>query len=70
MTKPSSEIFELALRRWGVTAGRWVFIDDSPTNVIGGRSSGLTSIQFTSAPALLAELADLGIYPRGPACEL
>ena len=70
VTKPSSEIFELALRRWGVTAGRCVFIDDSPANVMGARSSGLTSIQFTSAPALLAELADLGIYPRGPACEL
>ena len=52
MTKPGREIFDLALRRFGVAAGDCLFIDDVAANVAGARAAGIAAVQFTSAPAL------------------
>ena len=50
--KPDREIFELALRRFGVTARDCLFIDDAAANVAGARAAGIAAVQFSSARAL------------------
>ena len=50
--KPDREIFELALRRFGVAAADCLFIDDVAANVDGARAAGIEAVQFTSMAAL------------------
>ena len=50
--KPDREIFDLALRRFGVAARDCLFIDDVAANVAGARAAGIAAVQFTSAAAL------------------
>ena len=50
--KPDREIFDLALRRFGVAARDCLFIDDVAANVAGARAAGIAAVQFTSTAAL------------------
>jgi 2-haloacid dehalogenase len=59
--KPDPAIYRLLLDRYAIDPYRAVFIDDSALNAEGGRSLGIHGIHFTSAPALRAELAALGL---------
>ena len=59
--KPNADIYELALRRFGLTAGRCAFVDDTAKNVVGANEVGIHGILFENALATRERLADLGV---------
>jgi len=61
MKKPSAEIYELALSRFGIDRTKAIFIDDSAKNVKGSEAVGLKAFRFTSAAQLRADLTELGL---------
>lgn len=67
LAKPDPAIFTLALGRFGLTAQRTVFVDDSPPNVEAARSLGITGLHFVGADQLHEDLVALGLLtPREP----
>jgi epoxide hydrolase-like predicted phosphatase len=54
--KPDPAIFELALKRFDITAAESVFIDDFQPNVDAARALGMTAFVFTDAELLEREL--------------
>lgn len=54
--KPSADIFELFLSRYGKKAEECVFVDDMPTNVNGARAVGLHGIVLKNIEDLEEEL--------------
>lgn len=54
--KPSADIFELFLSRYGKNADECVFVDDIPSNVDGARSAGLNGIVLKNIEDLEDEL--------------
>ena len=61
LLKPDPRIYELALQRFGLRAGRTVFIDDIPTNVEGAQAAGLHGIHYQNPDQVRLELTKLGI---------
>ena len=61
VAKPDRAAFDHVVDATGVAADRILFIDDSPTNVVGAREAGLIAHDFTGVDALRATLADLGV---------
>jgi 2-haloacid dehalogenase len=61
MVKPDPAIYRLALARFGLEAGRTVFIDDNAANVAGAQSVGLIALHFEGEPKLRRELRALGL---------
>ncbi|GAB3747008.1 HAD-IA family hydrolase [Microlunatus parietis] len=61
LAKPDPAIFRLLIERYGLEAGRTVFVDDVAANIAGSEEVGLTGIQFTDAAALRARLVELGL---------
>jgi len=59
MRKPLSPIYELALERLGIPAGRVLFIDDAEPNILGARCVGLQAFLHTDAVTTRAALAAL-----------
>lgn len=57
MAKPDVEIYELLLDRFGLTASRTLFIDDTLVNVRAAHSLGLQALHFRSEEGLREELA-------------
>ena len=62
MVKPDPAIYRLALARFGLEAGRTVFIDDNAANVAGAQSVGLIALHFVDEPTLRGQLTDLGLF--------
>ena len=60
-TKPSAEIYRIALERLNVTADEAVFIDDNPKNVAAAEALGIHGIVFESADKLRCDLSDLDV---------
>ena len=60
-TKPSVEIYRIALERLNVTADEAVFIDDNPKNVAAAETLGIHGIVFESADKLRCDLSDLDV---------
>lgn len=60
MRKPDAAIYELALRRLGVTASDTVFIDDAPGNIAGALAVGIDAVligqERNDVPAAIAEV--------------
>jgi 2-haloacid dehalogenase len=56
VVKPQREIYDLAVKRWGVEPSSVLFIDDSAKNVAGAIAAGWNAIPFTTPEALAAEL--------------
>jgi putative hydrolase of the HAD superfamily len=54
--KPSSEIFQAAVKIAGCQPEECLFIDDLEANVEGARKTGINALQFVSAQELEAEL--------------
>ena len=54
--KPSADIFELFLSRYGKKADECVFVDDMPTNVDGAKAVGLHGIVLKNIEDLEDEL--------------
>lgn len=63
LVKPDPAIYDLALRRFGLSGPDAVFVDDSPANIAGARDAGIHAVLFTDAPAFRAELVRLGLLP-------
>lgn len=61
LVKPDLAIYWLALDRFGLEAGRTVFVDDSAANVAGAAAAGLIALHFTGEPTLRRELTALGL---------
>ena len=61
MVKPDPAIYRLALARFGLDAGRTVFIDDNAANVAGAQGVGLIALHFEGEPKLRRELQALGL---------
>lgn len=61
MHKPNADIYELALTRFGLTAERCVFFDDTAKNIVGANEVGIHSILFENASQARESLAELGV---------
>lgn len=61
--KPDREIFEQAIRKFGVSPAATVFVDDLAANVAGARAVGFQAIQYdyTRHGDFVARLAALGV---------
>lgn len=56
VTKPSTEIFEIAAARLGLLPEECVMIDDLPNNVEGAKMAGMQALLFTTQYELEREL--------------
>jgi epoxide hydrolase-like predicted phosphatase len=69
MRKPLAPIYELALERLGIPAGRVLFIDDAEPNILGARCVGLQAFlhadAVTTRAALAALIPDLDLSTTG-----
>lgn len=63
IVKPEPAIYRLLLDRYGLEAGRTVFVDDRAENVAGAEAVGMIGILFEGAKALRADLGRLGLLP-------
>ena len=61
VAKPDPEIYHRLLRRYGLTAGRTLFVDDAEDNVRAARAVGLCGHRFTDARSLRHELVERGL---------
>jgi 2-haloacid dehalogenase len=59
--KPSAEIFQRLLSRYGVKAEEALFIDDSLRNIKAAEAIGINAIHFTSPQQLREELKKYGL---------
>jgi len=61
--KPGREIFEIAIRQFGVEPGETVYIDDLPANVATARDFGFRAFEYdhTRHECLLDYLAELNV---------
>jgi FMN phosphatase YigB (HAD superfamily) len=63
LLKPDAAIYKHALKKYGLTAERTVFVDDLPANVEGARRVGMQAIHFQNPDQARAELTKLGVSP-------
>jgi 2-haloacid dehalogenase len=61
LAKPDPRVFALLTERYDLDPARTVFADDSAANVSAAAAAGFRSLLFTSADALRADLAALGL---------
>lgn len=61
MAKPDPAIYQLALTRFGLSAGQTIFIDDREDNIDAARAEGMAGHLFTGAAALEADLTARGL---------
>ncbi|MGJ3261785.1 MAG: HAD family hydrolase [Salinarimonas sp.] len=61
LIKPDPAIYRTLLDRYGLEAGRCLFIDDSEKNVVGARAVGMRAIHCPLGFDLAAGLADEGV---------
>ncbi|MBT1173405.1 HAD family phosphatase [Bifidobacterium sp. MA2] len=59
--KPNADIYELALSRFGLTAGNCVFFDDTAKNVVGADEVGIHGVLFENALQAREALTGLGV---------
>lgn len=59
--KPSAKIFEGAARLAGVAPEEIFFVDDVAGHVAGARAAGFDAVQYTTTPALVADLRARGL---------
>ncbi len=59
--KPDAKIFEGAAKLAGLPPREIFFVDDIPGHVAAARKAGFDAVQYTSTPALVADLRQRGI---------
>jgi glucose-1-phosphatase len=59
--KPEPKIFLAAAEMAGVAPGEIFFADDVPGHVAAARAAGFDAVQYTTTPALVAELRQRGV---------
>jgi glucose-1-phosphatase len=63
LLKPDPAIYQHAVKKYGLTASRAVFIDDIAANAEAARHTGLQAIHFQNYDQARAELTKLGVSP-------
>ena len=63
--KPDAAIYAIAEDRFGLPPGQLFFIDDKAENIAAATARGWQGHVFHNAPALRAELVELGLLPPG-----
>ena len=61
MRKPHRDIYEYALRTFGINAQDTVFIDDKAMNIVGANQAGIRGIRFHDPRNLRACLIAAGV---------
>lgn len=61
MRKPNPAFYQLLLDRYHVKASEALFIDDNLRNVLAAQKLGISSIHFSSAEQLKAELENISV---------
>lgn len=61
LIKPDPAIFHLLCKRYGLTPGMSLFIDDNPANVAAAEEIGFAAHRHIDAAGLKARLADIGL---------
>jgi 2-haloacid dehalogenase len=61
IAKPDTEIFELLLRRFDLTPGSTLLVDDSARNVRAAQRLGMQAVEFGSAAELRCLLEEAGV---------
>ncbi len=56
MKKPDLEIYELLIKRYGLTPSETLFIDDSHANIVSAKELGINTIHFRNPEQLRAEI--------------
>lgn len=59
IVKPSREIFQLAIERFGIIPEESIFIDDRLDNIEAARACGLHGIQYFNKEQMLADIAKI-----------
>lgn len=62
MKKPEREIYELALKEFGVNADECVFVDDKEINLETAKELGMKTILFKNAEQLRKDLIRCGVH--------
>ena len=63
LLKPDPAIFQYAVKTYGLTPGRTVFLDDIAANAEAARHAGFQAIHFQNPGQARAELTKLGVSP-------
>lgn len=69
LRKPHIEIYEYALRQFGIDASSSVFLDDKAMNIVGANKVGMRGIRVSDMQAVRAELIRHGV-PLAPQLSL
>jgi HAD superfamily hydrolase (TIGR01509 family) len=59
--KPSPQIFQGAAKLVGMAPEEIFFVDDMAANVAGAKAAGFDAVQYTTTPALVADLRARGL---------
>jgi putative hydrolase of the HAD superfamily len=63
LLKPDPAIFQYAVKKYGLTPDRTVFLDDIAANAEAARRAGFKAIHFLNSDQARAELTKLGVSP-------
>jgi HAD superfamily hydrolase (TIGR01509 family) len=63
LLKPDAAIFQHTLGKYGLTAGRTVFLDDIAANAEAARRAGMQAVHYRDFGQARAELTKLGVSP-------
>ncbi len=66
VAKPDPAIYALALRRFGLSEGEGLFVDDRLDNVEAAQANGFVGHHFTDEPKLRRHLTRLQLIPGQP----
>ncbi len=61
LVKPDAAIYRLALRRFGLSRGEGLFVDDNEANIEAGEAEGFVGHHFVDAQALRRDLIGRGL---------
>jgi glucose-1-phosphatase len=63
--KPSPEFYNACVVAAGLPAASCIFVDDLSENVEGAQMAGLIGVHYIDTPALISDLARLGVVAGG-----
>ena len=61
LRKPHRDIYDYALKQFGIDASGALFVDDKAMNIVGANEAGIRGVRFKDARALRILLIDAGV---------
>ena len=61
LRKPHRDIYDYALKQFGIDASGALFVDDKAMNIVGADEAGIRGVRFKDARALRTLLIDAGV---------